>query len=111
MIQLAACVLSKPAAASKSNTGKYAARATPISALADATRRSAAAMSGLRSSRAEGRPKSTDGGATSGGMGRHSSWKLDADSPTNTAIACSVWARSNRVSADRAWAVSSCAFA
>ena len=51
------------------NTGKYAARATPIWALAAATRRSAAATSGRRSSSAEGRPGSTAAAPASAASG------------------------------------------
>ncbi len=52
--QFEASVLSNPADALKVSVGKYAASATPIWALACATRRSSAATSGRRSSSCEG---------------------------------------------------------
>src|SRR3981081_3916861 len=85
-----ALLLSKPAAAARLNTGKYAARATPICALAAATRRSAAATSGRRSSNVDGKPGSIGGGAVSVGKGFESRWKPEGFSPISTAIACSV---------------------
>ena len=53
---------SYPATPPKVMLGNSAAFATPISALAAATRRSAAAMSGRRSSKVEGRPAAITGG-------------------------------------------------
>src|SRR5580704_1327641 len=68
-IQLASEKLSVPAVPAKLKTGKKAARVTPIRALAAATRSSAAATSGLRSSSCDGRPKLIGGGAKVGGRG------------------------------------------
>ena len=85
--QVARAVLWKPASAVRSMFGKKAARATPISALAAAARRSAAAMSGRRCSRAEGTPVGTLGRVS--GAVDAASEKLEAGSPTRLAMACS----------------------
>ncbi len=93
-------LLVKPPFAERSSVGKNAARSTPISALAAATWRSAEAMSGRRSTSAEGRVTGTDGT-----VGRHSApidgtVKAAGFSPTSTAIASSYWVRT-RVSPSR----------
>jgi hypothetical protein len=60
--------------------GKNAADATPISAFAAATRRSAAATSGRRSNSRDGTPAGMDGGSPSCGVG--ASARLAGGSPT-----------------------------
>src|SRR5882672_5423232 len=55
-------VPSKPAEAFSTTVGKKAARAMPICSFASAARRSAAAMSGRRSSSCDGRPTGIAGG-------------------------------------------------
>ena len=57
----------KPAEALSVTVGKNAATATPIWALAAATRRSAAAMSGRRSSSSDGTPTGMAGGPVASG--------------------------------------------
>ena len=76
-----------PASRPSDRSGKYAARATPIRAFAAATRRSAAATSGLRSSSVDASPVGIDG--TPGSAATGGSENVDADSPTSAAIACS----------------------
>jgi hypothetical protein len=68
--------------------GKNAARATPMSALAAATRRSAAAMSGRRSSRVEGTPAGISG-TRALQVGSAARRKPLAGSPTRVAMAFS----------------------
>ena len=63
----------------------------PIGALASAMVRSAAAMSGRRSSSSEGTPTGIGGGATV--MGFTGMEKFVAALPTSMAMACSYWAR------------------
>src|ERR1019366_1742064 len=80
-------VLSSPAAALNVTVGKYAALAMPICALACATRRSAAAMSGRRSRSWDGTPMGIAGGLDlSGSMGIEN---VDAGWPVSMAMACS----------------------
>jgi len=79
--------LSKPPEPVRVKMGKYAARATPTWALAAATRRSAAAISGRRSNKSDGRP-----GGISGGGAFHAAageLKVGAGCPIKVAIACS----------------------
>jgi len=61
--QVAGEILSSPAVPLKVSDGKKAAFVTPISAFASAARRSAAAMSGLRSRSCDGRPIGIGGGS------------------------------------------------
>jgi hypothetical protein len=77
-----------PAEPLSDRVGKKAARATPISALAAATRRSAAAMSGRRSSSVEGTPTGTSGSLAIQ-LGSAAMRKALGDSPTSTAMAFS----------------------
>ena len=67
-----------PASRPSDRSGKYAARATPIRAFAAATRRSAAATSGLRSSSVDASPVGIDG--TPGSAATGGSENVDADS-------------------------------
>src|SRR6185295_5133523 len=62
-------LLSKPSKALSVTVGKYAALAMPICSFASATRRSAAAISGLRSKSSDGRPGGISGGWRSSGAG------------------------------------------
>ncbi len=95
-----ASALREPYDADRVSDGKYAAFATPICALAAATRRSAAATSGRRSSSSEGKPIGTRGIAAASGAAaiENSAGAL----PMRTAIACSSCARCTPVSI--AWA-------
>ncbi|MCY1288432.1 hypothetical protein D9M70_374720 [compost metagenome] len=70
-------------------------------ALADITRRSAAAMSGRRSSSAEGTPTGTFGKA--GTRSSAARAKSAGGTPTSTAMACSSCARWYSRSMDWAW--------
>jgi hypothetical protein len=67
--------------------GKYAARAMPICALADATVRSAAAMSGRRCSNVDGTPVGTPG--TRGFHWATGRLKSAGATPSSMAMACS----------------------
>ena len=80
-----------------------------MSALAAATRRSAAAMSGRRWSSSEGTPVGMAGGSPASGCS--GMWKAVAGSPTRTAMACSYCARWTPRSMSCARASSSCAWA
>src|ERR1700686_1185316 len=83
--------LSRPADALNVTVGKYAALATPICALAWATSRSAAAISGRRSRSWDGTPKGIAGGLElSGSIGIEN---VDAGWPVSMAMACSNSAR------------------
>src|SRR5271157_2330607 len=77
----------KPAEPLNRTLGKYAALATPIWALAWATARSAAAMSGRRSSSSEGIPTGVAGGLVSRACAGRAN--VDAGWPIKTAMACS----------------------
>jgi hypothetical protein len=83
--------------------------ATPICALAAATRRSAAATSGRRWSSSDGRPMGMSGGASAGGAAAR--LNVEAGRPTSSAMACSSWARWTPTSMYCARVVSSCASA
>jgi len=72
-------------------SGKNAAFTTPICALASATRRSAAAMSGRRSRSCEGSPKRDRRRVRP--ERRHGIEKLEAGLPISAAMACSSCAR------------------
>ena len=72
----------------------------PICWLAAAAARSAEATSGRRSSSWEGTPTGT--AATGGAKGAREREKLDAETPSKVAIACSYCAR--RIAAFAAWA-------
>ncbi|MNJ49166.1 hypothetical protein D3C77_443840 [compost metagenome] len=92
-------------------SGKYAARATPMLALADITLRSAEAMSGRRSSSCEGKATGTWGNA---GMSLLSARAKSAGAlPSSTAMAFSSWARCQTRSIRSAWVLFSwvCAWA
>src|SRR5689334_12514013 len=82
---------SRPPEAESLRVGYQAASETPIWALAAATRRSAAAISGRRSSSCEGIPSGIAGGvalnATTGIA------KSAGALPISSAMACSNWAR------------------
>src|SRR5258708_2325920 len=82
-----ALMLSKPARPLSWMVGKKAALATPMLAFAAAMRRSAAEMSGLRSSNSEGKPGGIRGGAVESALSKI--LKLEAFCPTKTAKACS----------------------
>src|ERR1700689_3410846 len=72
-------LLSQPAPGTKGiklSVGKYAARATPMRALAAAMARSAEATSGRRCSKSEGRPTGSCGIAVADSAG--SRWKFGA---------------------------------
>ena len=71
----------------KVTLGKNAACATPICALACATARSAAAMSGRRSNNSDGTPAGISGGVVS--MNLAVTENSDGGWPANTAMACS----------------------
>jgi len=79
--------LSKPPLADSVSVGKKAEIATPICSFAAAALRSADAISGRRSSNADGSCAGVAGGTASSGAG--GSENADAGSPTSTAIACS----------------------
>ncbi len=89
--------------------GKSAARATPMSALAAAARRSAAAMSGRRWSRVEGALTATRGCGKAVSVGAR--LKVEALSPTRAAMACSISARWAATAVIWALAVESCVWA
>ena len=97
--------LSKPPEAPSATTGKYAATATPIRALAAAMRRSAAAISGRRSRMWDGTPTGTAGGAVVAGRGAGGREKPAGGSPVSTAMACSSSARCTPTSIAVAWVV------
>eukprot|EP01022_Parablepharisma_sp_SALTPOND_P004192 TRINITY_DN118_c0_g1_i1.p1 TRINITY_DN118_c0_g1~~TRINITY_DN118_c0_g1_i1.p1 ORF type:complete len:1977 (+),score=693.89 TRINITY_DN118_c0_g1_i1:34526-40456(+) len=100
--QSAKLELWQPPEADSVRLGKQAALATPILALAAATRRSAAATSGRRSSSIEGRPCGTGGAtAVNGAFGKE---KVEGVLPTSRAMACSTWARVTPLSSAEAWA-------
>ncbi|MNS73077.1 hypothetical protein D3C72_1065060 [compost metagenome] len=100
---------SKPNSAVSEIRGKNAAFATPIRALAAAICRSAAAMSGRRSSSSDGRPAGTATGAVS--KGRAASVNCAGGTPVSTASACSWLARRRSMPARSARAVPSSASA
>src|SRR5579862_620832 len=84
-------LLWNPAWAPSVSVGKYAARATPIFALAAIMRRCAAAISGRRSSSADGTPVGIVGRwiAMIAGLIEN----VEADTPSSAAMACSISAR------------------
>src|ERR1700733_664303 len=85
--KFASDVLSSPAPALRVSVGKYAARATPICALAWAMLRSPAATSGRLSRSCEGTPVGVAGGlALRAGTGIEND---EGGLPTSTAMACS----------------------
>ena len=92
------------------SAGKKAACAMPICALAAATRRSAAAMSGRRSSSSEGRPAGTSGtlAAKAIGLSRRGSEKAAGGLPSSSAIAFSSCARCTPRSTACARVLASC---
>ena len=63
----------------------------PICSLVAATRRSAPAMSGRRSSSSDGTPTGIAGGVAVSGAGGNEN--VDGGSPNSSAMACSVCAR------------------
>ena len=77
----------------------------PTVALASAMVRSAAAMSGRRSSTCEGTPVGTVGGAVS--LGSNASATSEAGLPMSVAMACSYCARAMPRLADAAWVAAS----
>src|SRR5271170_4052037 len=82
--------LKYPAEPVSVNTGKNAALATPILALAEASWRSAWATSGRRSSKSDGSPAGISGGCGfQFGSSTAASLKLDGFSPTKIAMAFS----------------------
>src|SRR6185369_9513123 len=92
---------SRPPEAESLRVGYQAASDTPIWALAAATRRSAAAISGRRSSSCEGMPGGIAGGVEmNAATGRE---KSAGGWPTSSAMACSSWARCTPMSMD--WAM------
>src|SRR5258707_12112938 len=95
--------LSKPARPFNWTVGKKAALATPMLAFADAMRRSAAEMSGRRSSNADGKPGGSKGGAVE--RGRSEMRKIEAGCPANSASACSNCARCRVTAGNWAWGV------
>src|SRR5258706_9020969 len=91
LISVRALSLSNPAKPFNWTVGKNAALATPMLAFADAMRRSAAEMSGLRSSNAEGKPGGIKGGAVE--RARSETRNVEAGWPASNARACSDCAR------------------
>ena len=87
--------------------GKKAALATPISALAAAMRRSAAAISGRRCSKVDGTAVGASGSLSA--LVSEAMAKSDAGLPTSAAMACSTSARAVAMSASWASATASSA--
>ncbi|MNY50018.1 hypothetical protein D3C86_1854900 [compost metagenome] len=100
---------SKPNSPVSVMRGKNAALATPMRALAAAIWRSAAAMSGRRSSSSDGNPAGIAIGAASNG--RAGSENAAGGTPVSTASACSWLARRRSMPARSARAVPSSASA
>ena len=98
--------VSSPPVATRVRVGKNAAFAVPICALAEATRRSAAAMSGRRSRSWAGSPTGIMGGPAA--MDADGSVNSAGGFPIRIAIACSSCARPIPRSIACARAVSSC---
>lgn len=94
---LAACQPAEPVSVS---TGKEAALATPMRALAAAMSRSASATSGRRSSALDGMPGGTDGGSVVSGAS--ATENSGAGRPQSTASACSSSARRRSTSSHSA---------
>src|SRR5712692_11791331 len=95
--------LSNPPDAPNEMVGKKAAFATPIWAFAAATRRSAAAISGLRSRISDGMPTGIVGGTRARGVVGME--RLEVGFPISSAMACSNCARCTPTSIAWAWVV------
>ena len=78
----------------------------PMAAFAAATRRSAAATSGRRSSKVEGTPTGTLGSGSAAVDG--GSAKPAGGTPISSAMACSIWARATPRSIDCAFTLRTC---